>query len=58
MEKAEQGLSADVYVPRIHWLRLQRRVLENFWSTSVARYETEWRAQEANVDGTWRALGL
>ena len=58
MEKAEQGLLADVYVHRSHWLHLERRVLENFWSTSIAWYETALRAQEANVDGTWRELGL
>lgn len=58
MEKAEQGLLADVYVHRIHWLHFQRRVLENFWSTSIARYETALRGQEASVDGTWRVLGL
>lgn len=60
MEKAEQGLLVDVYVHRRHWLRLQGRVLENFWSTSIARYETALRAQEASVDGTglWRECGF
>lgn len=58
MEKAKQGLLVDVYVHRIHWLCLQRRVLENFWSTPIARYETALRGQEASVDGTWKVLGL
>ena len=49
----------DVYVHRIHWLWLcfQRRILENFWSTSITLYEAAWIVLEATVGGTSRVLG-
>lgn len=50
--EGKTGFVGGCFVHRIHWLCLQRRVLENFWSTSIARYETALRGQEASVDGT------